>query len=96
MIAGQNAVYDVRAMPAAIFTDPEIATVGLSEQQAKDKGYKIAIGKFPFAASGRALAMAHSDGFVKVVRDTDSDRLLGVQIVGPGASDIIAEAATGH
>jgi dihydrolipoamide dehydrogenase len=93
IIAGKNAVYDVRAMPAAIFTDPEIATVGLTEKEAQAKGYKVKSGRFPFAALGRAIADNDSDGFVRLVRDLDTDRVLGVQIVGAGASDMIAEAA---
>ncbi len=93
IIAGEGASYDVRAMPAAIFTDPEIATVGMSESEAKAAGYKTGVGRFAFAASGRALSMAQSDGFVRVVRDVDSDRLLGMQIVGPNASELIAEGA---
>jgi dihydrolipoamide dehydrogenase len=91
IIAGHNVVYDVRAMPAAIFTDPEIATVGMSEEQATKAGHSIKVGKFPFVASGRALAIAQTDGFVKLVRDASTDRVLGVHIVGPNASDLIAE-----
>ena len=93
IIAGKNAVYDVRAMPAAIFTDPEIATVGLTEAEAKEKGYKVKTGRFPFAASGRALAYNDSVGFVRIVRDQETDRVLGMQIVGAGAADLIAEGA---
>jgi dihydrolipoamide dehydrogenase len=91
-IAGEPVAYDYRAVPAVIFTDPEIAYVGLDEEQAQAQGYEVAVGKFPFAASGRALAMAHTDGFVKVIGDRKSGALLGVQIVGAEASDLISEA----
>jgi dihydrolipoamide dehydrogenase len=92
IIAGKKAAYDVRAMPAAIFTDPEIATVGLSEAEAKTQGIELKIGKFPFAASGRALAIAETAGFVKTLVDAKSGQVLGVGIVGPEASELVAEA----
>ena len=92
-IAGQREAYDVRAMPAAIFTDPEVATVGLTEAQAREAGRDVKVGKFPFAASGRALAGGEAEGFVKMVSDATDDRILGVHIVGPHASELIAEAA---
>lgn len=93
VIAGKNSIYDVRAMPAAIFTDPEIATVGLSEAAATAAGHKVKVGKFPFAASGKALAMSQGEGFVKIIGDATTDRVLGMQIVGPNAADLIAEGA---
>ena len=93
VIAGHNSEKDWRGMPAAIFTHPEIATVGISETQAKAEGRKIKIGKFPFAASGRAMAVSETDGFVKVIVDEKDNELLGVGIVGPEASDLIGEAA---
>src|SRR3989338_5984689 len=93
VIAGKRELYDVRAMPAVIFTTPEIATVGLSETAAKADGYEIKSGKFPFVASGKALAAGEIDGFVKVVADAKTDLVLGVQIVGAGASSLIGEAA---
>jgi len=80
-------------MPAAIFTDPEIATVGLTEAAAKEAGYNVNAGSFPFGANGRALAAGHPDGFVKFVADADDDTLLGVHVVGHEASNLIAEAA---
>lgn len=92
VIAGRKAAFDVRAMPSAIFTDPEIATVGLSETEAKAKGLAIKIGKFPFTASGRAMAVNETAGFVKSIIDADTDQVLGVGIVGPEASELIAEA----
>ncbi len=93
VIAGKKSARDWVAMPAAIFTDPEVATVGLSEEQAKAQGFDPITGKFGFAALGRAIAIAHTDGFVKVVADRASKLLLGATIVGPEASDLIAEAA---
>lgn len=93
VMAGQKEELDYRAMPAAIFTDPEIATVGLTEAEAKEQGYDTKVGKFPFAASGRALAMAETDGFVKVITDATTDVVLGVHMIGPDVSELIAEAA---
>jgi dihydrolipoamide dehydrogenase len=92
VIAGSNEILDYRAMPAAIFCDPEIATVGLTEDQAKAQGYEVKIGKFPFAASGRALSMNEPDGFVKMVTDAKTDVVLGVHMIGPDVSELIAEA----
>ena len=93
VIGGHKAAVDWRAMPAAIFTEPEIATVGLTETAAKEAGRKVKIGKFPFAASGRAMAVRHTDGFIKTIVDADSHEVLGVGIVGPEASDLISEAS---
>jgi dihydrolipoamide dehydrogenase len=93
VIAGKKSARDWVAMPAAIFTDPEVATVGLSEEEARKAGHDPIVGKFSFGALGRALAIAHSEGFVKVVADKASRLLLGVTIVGPEASDLIAEGA---
>lgn len=92
-IAGKKVAYDVLAMPAVIFTDPEIATVGLTEAEAKAKGLQTQIGLFPFAANGRALSVGEGDGFVKMIGDAKTGRLLGVHIVGPEASNLISEAA---
>lgn len=93
IIAGHKAAKDWVAIPAAIFTDPEIATAGLSETQAKERGLDVKIGKFPFAALGRAMAVAETDGFFKVVSDKKTHEVLGVHIVGPEASDLISEGA---
>ncbi len=93
VIAGHKSARDYRGMPAAIFTDPEIATVGLSEAEAKAQGKKVKIGKFPFSASGRAMAVSETDGFIKVIIDEGDHQLLGVGIVGPEASDLIGESA---
>jgi dihydrolipoamide dehydrogenase len=83
---------DYHAAPNCIYTDPEIAHVGLGEKEAKEKGLDVKIGKFPFAASGRALTLGQSEGFVKVVADSSSGRILGAHIIGPRATDLIAEA----
>jgi dihydrolipoamide dehydrogenase len=93
VIAGHKAAKDWVAMVAAIFTDPEIATVGLGEQQAKEQGREIRVGKFPFAALGRAMAVNETDGFIKVVADKATHEILGVHIVGPSATDLISEGA---
>jgi dihydrolipoamide dehydrogenase len=93
VIAGKKSVRDWVAMPSGIFTDPEVATVGLSEEEARKQGHDPIVGKFAFAALGRAIAIAHTEGFVKVVADKESKLLLGATIVGPEASDLIAEAA---
>lgn len=92
-IAGKKTAYDVVAMPAVIFTDPEIATVGMTEAEAKEKGMQVKVGQFPFAANGRALSVAEPDGFVKMIGDAKTGRLLGVHIVGAEASNLISEAA---
>ncbi len=92
VIAGHKAGKDWTSIPGIIFTDPEIATAGLSEQQAKDEGYAIKTGKFPFSALGRAMSIRETEGFVKMVIDQESKRVLGVTVVGPSASDLISEA----
>ncbi len=98
VIAGQKSTRDWRAIPAATFTHPEIASVGLFEHEAKAKGLEYKVGKFPFAASGRAMAVLETDGFVKVIAEKTgphhSDyKVIGVHIVGPEASDLISEGA---
>src|SRR5437868_3152028 len=85
-------VPDYHAAPNCVYTDPEIAHVGLGEKEAKDKGIAVKIGRFPFAASGRALTLGQSEGFAKVIADADSGRLLGAHIIGPRATDLISEA----
>jgi dihydrolipoamide dehydrogenase len=93
VIAGMNSEADFHAIPGVIFTDPEIATVGLTEFQATEKGYEPVVGRFPFTALGRALLAGETEGFVKIVADKASNLVLGVHIVGPEASDMISEAA---
>ncbi|MFO7769495.1 MAG: dihydrolipoyl dehydrogenase [bacterium] len=92
VIAGEPAEYDYRAVPAVIFTEPEIAYVGLGKEEAEEGGYEVVTGRFPFQANGRALALDETDGWVQVIGDGESGMLLGVQIVGPGAADLISEA----
>jgi dihydrolipoamide dehydrogenase len=91
VIAGHKAEMDAVAIPAVIFVDPEIATVGLQEHDAKAQGRKIKVGKYNFGAHGRSVAMAETDGFVKIIADADSDEVLGFAIVGYEASDLISE-----
>ncbi|WP_394828478.1 dihydrolipoyl dehydrogenase [Pendulispora albinea] len=93
IIAGHKAAKDWVSIPGVIFTDPEIATAGLSEAQAKERGIDVRIGKFPFSALGRAMAVMETDGFIKVVADKKTHELLGVHIVGPEASNLISEGA---
>jgi dihydrolipoamide dehydrogenase len=93
VIAGHKAEMDVRAIPSVIFTDPEIASVGITAEEAEKAGRKVRIGKFPFAALGRAIANHDTDGFVKVVVDASSTEVLGLHVVGNGAGDVIGEAA---
>lgn len=94
VISGQNRVYDAKTVPAVIFVDPEIASAGWTEEEAKAHGHtELKIGKFPFAANGRAVSMMETDGFVKMIADAKTNVLLGVHIVGPEASNLISEAA---
>jgi dihydrolipoamide dehydrogenase len=94
VIAGHKAAFDVRTIPAVVFTDPEIASTGLTEDEARAQGHaELKVGKFPFAALGRALSVNDTEGFVKVVADGKTGELLGVHIAGNGASDLISEAS---
>lgn len=93
VISGANRVYDAKTVPAVVFTDPEIASAGMTEAEAKAKGFNdLIIGKFPFGANGRAVSMMETDGFVKMIADKKTHVLLGVHIVGPEASNLISEA----
>jgi len=92
VIKGVNRAYDAKSVPSVVFTDPEIAGAGMLEAEAKAKGYELLVGKFPFAANGRAVSMMETEGFVKMVADKKTHVLLGVQIVGPEASNLISEA----
>lgn len=92
-IAGKRTAADWKSIPWAIFTDPEIAGVGLTEKEAVEKGYEVKRSRFPFAALGRALAAGEPDGFARIVSDAKTGLVLGVQIVGPEASDLISEAS---
>jgi dihydrolipoamide dehydrogenase len=90
-ISGHPAKIDYLAIPAVVFSDPEMATVGYSEQQAKEEGLDVTASKFPFGANGRALALDSADGFLKLVTRKDDGLVVGAQIVGTNASDMIAE-----
>ena len=92
VIGGLKTIYDVKAMPAVIFTDPEIASVGISESEAKQKNIAVTVGAFPYAANGRALSVMEPDGMVKLISDAKTGTLLGCHIVGAEASNLIAEA----
>jgi len=91
-LAGKSAAFEPRAIPAVVFTDPEIAWAGLTETQAKAEGRQFAVAQFPWAASGRATAVGRTEGLTKWLVDPASERLLGCGIVGPGAGDLISEA----
>ncbi len=90
-IAGQKSVVDYRAMPAVCYVDPEIATTGLTVAEAKDQGLDVKSAKFPFSANGRAVSMHAPDGFVRLVFTKDQSQIVGAQIVGADASDLISE-----
>ncbi|PSQ65934.1 MAG: dihydrolipoyl dehydrogenase [Halobacteriales archaeon SW_9_67_24] len=91
VIAGEPAALDYQSVPAAVFTDPEIGTVGMTESEAEEAGFSTVVGEMPMQASGRALTLGESDGFVRVVADDDAGFILGAQIVAPEASEMIAE-----
>lgn len=91
VIAGHKAYFEPLAIPAVVFTDPEIAWAGLTEEQAKKDGVKFEVAKFPWAASGRAVTLDRNDGVTKLIVDPDTQRLLGIGICGPGAGELIAE-----
>jgi dihydrolipoamide dehydrogenase len=93
VIAGKPAAKDWVTVPGIIFTEPEIATVGMTEETAKAQGFDVKVGRFPFAALARAMSIRETDGFVKFVTDKQTKRVLGIHIVGPAASDLISEAA---
>ncbi|WNS45003.1 dihydrolipoyl dehydrogenase [Paenibacillus sp. MMS20-IR301] len=90
-ISGHKSVVDYKVMPAVVFTDPECSSVGLTEKEAKDKGYAVKSGKFPFAGNGRAVSLNAPEGFIKIVAKSDNNQVLGAQIVGIEASNLIAE-----
>ena len=92
LIAGGSAEVNYPLIPSVIYTDPEVAWVGQTEQEVKDSGRAYKVGTFPFAASGRAKAMEHAAGLVKMIAAEDDDEILGVHIVGPLAGELIAEA----
>jgi dihydrolipoamide dehydrogenase len=91
VMAGENVAFAPRAIPAVVFTDPELAWAGLTEAQAVKEGRDVTVAKFPWAASGRAITLDRTDGLTKLILDPESERLLGIGIVGPGAGEMIAE-----
>lgn len=90
-ISGKKAEVDYRAMPAVAFTDPELAIVGLSESEAKDQGLNVKATKFPLGGNGRALSLNATDGFVRLITTEEDDVIVGAQVAGVSASDVIAE-----
>jgi dihydrolipoamide dehydrogenase len=91
VMAGENVAFAPRAIPAVVFTDPELAWAGLTEAQAKAKGKAVTVAKFPWGASGRAITLDRMDGLTKLVIEPETERILGVGLVGPGAGELIAE-----
>lgn len=91
VIAGHKAAFEPYAIPAVVFTDPEVAWCGLTEKEAKAQGKKVEVAKFPWAASGRALTLDRTEGLTKFIIDPETERVLGVGIVGKGAGELIAE-----
>jgi dihydrolipoamide dehydrogenase len=93
VIAGRDSRIDYRAVPNVVFSMPEIAGVGLTSQEAKEQGIDVKVDTFPFSASGKALAQGEAEGQVRLLCDPQSGKVLGMHIMGPGASDLIAEGA---
>jgi dihydrolipoamide dehydrogenase len=93
IIAGEAGHVNYNVIPGVVYTSPEVASVGLTEEEARAKGLDLAIGKFPFSANGRARSMRETDGFVKIIADAATDRVLGVHIIGAAAGELIAEAS---
>jgi dihydrolipoamide dehydrogenase len=91
VMAGENVAFAPRAIPAVVFTDPELAWAGLTETQAAKETRPVAVAKFPWGASGRAITLDRTDGLTKLILDPETERLLGVGLVGPGAGELIAE-----
>ena len=91
VIAGENAVWEPQAIPAVVFTDPEIAWCGLTSTDAEKQNREVKVGKFRWAASGRAMTLGRSDGLTKIITDPKTDRILGIGLVGPGAGELISE-----
>jgi dihydrolipoamide dehydrogenase len=91
LLAGQAGHVNYGAIPSVVYTSPEVASVGKSEEELKAEGVAYTIGRFPFTANGRARAMRHTDGFVKILADAATDRVLGGHIVGFGAGEMIHE-----
>jgi dihydrolipoamide dehydrogenase len=90
-IAGHKVAYQPHAIPAVVFTDPEVAWCGLTETQAKEQGYSIKVARFPWGASGRAATLGRNDGLTKLIIEPQTERVLGVGLVGTGVGELIAE-----
>jgi dihydrolipoamide dehydrogenase len=95
VMAGENVAFAPKAIPAVVFTDPELAWAGLTEAQAANENRHVTIAKFPWGASGRAITLDRTDGLTKLIFDPETERLLGVGLVGPGAGELIAEGVLG-
>jgi dihydrolipoamide dehydrogenase len=96
-IAGEgHGTVDYGNVPNCTYCHPEVASVGLTEEQAREAGYDIEVGKLPWLAVGRAVAAGHADGFVKIIRDKKYSEILGAHIVGPHATELIAEFVVGR
>ena len=93
LISGQSGHVNYEVIPGVIYTTPEVASVGKTEEQLKEKNQKYKIGKFPFTANSRAKAIDEPDGFVKILADATTDKVLGVHLIGPHAGELIAEMA---
>jgi dihydrolipoamide dehydrogenase len=93
-IAGKAGHVNWDLVPAVVYTEPEVAGVGIGEDAAKKEGLDVKVGKFNFAANGRAIAVDATDGFVKIIADATTDRILGAQILGHGAGELISEVVT--
>jgi dihydrolipoamide dehydrogenase len=91
LLAGKAGHVNYDTVPGIIYTHPEIAAVGLTEEQCKAQGIEYAVGKFPFLANGRARAKGFTEGFVKIIADKRTDKILGAHLVGPGVSELIHE-----
>ncbi len=92
VILGEDSIWDNFVVPAVVFTDPEIAWVGLTETEAKEKGQKVKVAKFPWSASGRALTFDRTDGLTKIIVCPETERVLGIGLVGHGAGELVGEA----
>jgi len=93
ILAGQHGHVNYKVIPGVVYTMPEVASIGLTEEEAKAQGHTVAVGKFPFSANGRARAMRETEGFVKIIADAADDRVLGAHILGAGAGELIAQLA---
>ena len=93
VIAGEPAAYDNKVIPKVVFNDPEMAYVGMTKAEAEEKGKEVKIGNFPFEASGKAMIHRKTEGFIKVIAEKETDRVLGMEAVGPNISDVVSEAA---